>query len=203
MRGEQKPLDVGEALKQRRRRLGLTLRGLEAATAELARQNPLLYERVSRPTMHEIESTPGALVRRNLGMSRLRSLVALLWDGDYAAFAHETGLSVLTPSQEAPPQGATPTLPIYLEGEQPRENAKRRARPLPQPELYVVPTHDLPPYVQAGHPVGVSRTVSPQLGDLVVLEDPHRGLHLGVYSPTAASTVYGVVVQVMPRASIV
>jgi len=209
--GAVKTKSLSDAIHQRMKARKLSLRDVDALSQDLAEREPGIYERVSRPTLHTLITQPDVAVR-TLSPARLRTLVALLWDGDYQGFVEETGLAVVAPANGEPAAKVAVTVPVYLEGESAQGPAARREEPALPCDLLFVPTSGRIACLPLNEPVGVRATERIEEGDLVVLERLGSGLEAvwatkGGYvyddeeapPPKPSDKVIGVVTWVRPK----
>jgi len=201
---------LGQLIRERMESRKLSLRDVDALSRGLAEKQPELYERISRPTLHALIQDEGAT--RTLSPARLRTLVALLWDGHYEDFVSETGLAIVAPGEEPTTGRVAVTVPVYLEGESAAAGAPRREEPTYPCDMLYVATSRRIRCLPEGEPVGVRATDRIEKGDLVIIERLGNGLE-AVWStesgfvyddepaapPKPSDRVVGVVAWIVPK----
>lgn len=92
------PHNASEAIRHQRREVrGVGLRYVAQQTARLAAADPENYAPVSHGTLSRIERSAGEWFTTGLDIRVMQALVEVLWGGDYATFARDTGLRLPLP----------------------------------------------------------------------------------------------------------
>lgn len=177
---------AGKAIRAARLALGrqYTYRKIEQLTDDLESQDSQRYEKVSKSVLWEIETYGEAyLGRRAVSPGKLRSIVEVIFRGDYKRFQTETGLRIALLDLEDVDAGevlvAPVELPFYLEMERP-EGATWDRFATPQAPgadfLVEVRLTRMQPILHPGMVVHCARTDRVQQGEIAALVTRREGL---------------------------
>lgn len=177
---------AGKAIRAARLALGrqYTYRKVEALTEDLESQDSQRYEKVSKSVLWEIESYGEAyLGRRAVSPGKLRSIVEIIFKGDYKRFQLETGLRIALLDLEDVDAGEVHVgpaeLPLYLEMERPDTASWDRFAPPLAPGadfLVEVRLTRMQPILHPGMVVHCARTERVQPGEIAALVTRREGL---------------------------
>ena len=170
---------LSEAVHTRRRKLGLSMRDVEARTAKLEEQDPTRFESVSRGTVSNIENGGREFFEtrsRPLGQRRMNALIELLFNGDAERWLIETGYDTVPLTRDS--VDMLRDRPLYEEGQEISAAAIRTGKgyldmlppELPWADLLLqVTTNHNSPVVHSGQIIGISLNNAVPNGSLALV----------------------------------
>ncbi|GGL15584.1 hypothetical protein [Deinococcus radiotolerans] len=169
---------AGEVIRNARQARKYTYRRMEMLSEELAQREPDRFEKVSKTVLWNME-TGGEkfFLQRAVSPGKLRSLIELLFSGDHAKFARETGLTVLDVMTDGgPTERMSLDVPMFLEMEAVGNISRTVLAPVSCDFVIEVRTGRMHPVLAQGQALYCIRADRAQPGELAVLDLPEEGL---------------------------